>query len=115
MELNIYDIIKGIVSTPKSLLLQRKFGQLTFKVNKLSNKIMIKEAVEKIWDVKVDKVRITLLKGKARKSGKRAYTKSDLKKAMVTLKPGYKIALPDQYESIGAPDVHDVSAEKGER
>lgn len=101
MELGIYDIIKGTVTTPKAVELRKKYGKITFEINKLANKIMVREALEKIWKVKIRDVRIINLHGKTRKHKRREYKTSGLKKAIVTLKPGFKIELPDQYETMG--------------
>jgi len=102
MELTIYDVIKGTISTPKSLELRQKYGKITFHVHNESNKIMVREAVEKIWDVKVADVKIINLHGKQRKASRKSYTTATVKKAIVSLKSGYKIDLPDQFESMGA-------------
>ena len=60
-------------------------------VDKRANKIQIKNAIETIFSVKVDKVRTMRMEGKKKrykfKMGKRA----DWKKAIITLKEGYRI------------------------
>jgi large subunit ribosomal protein L23 len=101
MELNIYDIIKSIISTPKSLDLRKKYGKITFEVNKFANKVMIRNAVESIWSVKIRDVRVLNRTGKNRIVKKKSFKMSDTKKAIITLKPGFKIDLPDQFESVG--------------
>ncbi len=103
MELSLYDVLLGTVITPKSLELRKKFGKITFKVNPLANKIMIRAAVEKLFDTKVRDVRIQLIKGKTKTIKRKSYTMPAKKKAIVTLKPGFKIDLPEQFESM-APE-----------
>ncbi len=103
MELSLYDVLLGTVITPKSLALRKKFGKITFKVNPLANKIMVRAAVEKLFDTKVRDVRILLIKGKTKTIKRNSYTMASKKKAIVTLKPGFKIDLPEQFESI-APE-----------
>ena len=105
MELSIYDIIKKVVTTPKSIELRRKFGKITFVVNKSANKIVIREAVEKIWNVKVRDVRIMVTPGKQRTVARKTYQLPDGKKAIITLRPGYRIDLPDQMETMGLSGV----------
>jgi large subunit ribosomal protein L23 len=112
MELSIYDIIKGIVSTPKSILLRKKLGKVTFWVTRLANKSMIHRAVERIWNVKVDNVRIINLHGKTKTVGRKVFAMADKKKAIVTLKKGYKIDLPEQFETMGISDAEE-KAPKG--
>ncbi len=109
MELTIYDIIKGVISTPKSLALRQKYGKITFRVHTESNKIEIRKAIEKIWNVKVEDVRIVHLHGKNKMVKRRSYQTSAVKKAIITLKKGYNIDLPEQYETMG---VSEAVAEK---
>ncbi len=113
MELNIYDVIKRAISTPKSIDLHKKLGQIVFEVDKHANKPLVKSAVEKIWNVKVDKVRIINLKGKNKEFGRRYFTTKGLKKAIVTLKKGYSIELPGQFETMGVSNT-EAKSEKSE-
>lgn len=101
MELSIYDVIKKIVTTSKSVGLRKKLGQITLQVHTYSNKILIKTAVEKIWNVKVDKVRVISVPGKQKTVARRTFQMPTTKKAIITLKPGYAIDLPDQIETMG--------------
>ena len=93
MKLSAYDIIKKRIMTPKSVELFKKLRQTTFQVNKFANKIMIRQAVENIWDVKVDKVRTANRHGKSRRRGKNTGMTSAWKKAVVYLKSDYHIDL----------------------
>jgi len=65
----------------------------SFEVNKRANKTQIKDAVEKIYNVKVRKVRTANHKGKYRRKGRTFGTTSSWKKAVVFLKPDYHIDL----------------------
>ena len=62
----------------------------TFIVKKDANKIQIKEAVEKIFGVKVEKVNTVSCKGKLKRMGRNAGYTPDRKKAIVTLKEDSK-------------------------
>ncbi|HLC28248.1 MAG TPA: 50S ribosomal protein L23 [Dehalococcoidia bacterium] len=65
-----------------------------FEVRRAANKIQIKEAVEKGFDVKVTDVNVMVIKGKPhRVRGNRIIHRPDWKKAVVTLAPGEKIEL----------------------
>lgn len=97
----VYDVIKRPLITEKCMDLTAE-GKYAFEVALDSNKIEIKDAVEKIYNVKVDKVNTLVVKGKKRSGtdrrgkGKRVTgMTSEWKKAYVTLKPGEKI---DIYE-----------------
>ncbi|MCX5779405.1 MAG: 50S ribosomal protein L23 [Firmicutes bacterium] len=89
---NYHDIIIKPVVTEKSmnLLADNKY---TFVVDKKSNKTEIKNAIEDIFKVKVDKVYTMIVKGKPKRMGKFEGRTSDRKKAIVSLKPGQKIKL----------------------
>ena len=101
MELGFHEIIKGFVLTTKSTDLFKKQGKVVLHVHCASNKNMIRHAVEKVWDVKVDNVRVINILGKRRKFGGKIFKLSNRKKAIITLKKGYKIEYPGQFESSG--------------
>jgi len=87
-------LIKPIL-TEKILKLQESTGKYAFVVNKNANKIEIKQAVQKKFDVTVDNVRTVNVKGKSKKMNtRRGITRgkrSDWKKAIVTLRSGDSI------------------------
>lgn len=68
-----------------------KINQYVFKVKLSANKIEVKKAVERGYNVKVVKVNIVRMKGKNRTFGRASGTTSAFKKAIVTLKEGDKI------------------------
>lgn len=76
--------------TEKSKALE-KWRQYVFKVKTKANKIQIRRAIEKLYQVKVEKVRLINLPTKKTKLGRWEGEKPGMKKAIVKLKPGYKI------------------------
>ena len=65
-----------------------------FEVQTHANKVQIKEAVEKAFDVHVESVNVMIMKGKPRRTRSgRIKHRSDWKKAVVTLAPGDKLEL----------------------
>ena len=68
-------------------------GAYSFEVNKKANKTQIKNAVEKIYNVRVQKVRTANCKGKYRRKGRTYGLTSSWKKAVVILDPDYHIDL----------------------
>ncbi len=66
-------------------------GAYSFEVNKKANKQEIRNAIEKIYSVKVNKVRTANLKGKYRRRGRSFGQTASWKKAVVFLKPDYHI------------------------
>ncbi len=70
------------------LLIHNKY---LFKVDKTANKIEIKKAVEEIYKVSVDNVRVMTVKGKKKKVRFHEGMTASWKKAIVTLKPDNRI------------------------
>lgn len=98
MELTIYDIIKGPVVTDKAYKANQKLQQLVINVHMASNKPLVKEALEKLFNVKVDKIRISIRKPKLRMNRRQVVKGSFQKKAIVTLKEGYTLDMFGQTE-----------------
>lgn len=85
-----HDIVIRPLITEKSTILKEKGGVLAFQVDRRANKVEIKRAIERIFKVKVDRVRTENMHGKIKKMGRYQGQRSDWKKAYVTLKPGEK-------------------------
>jgi len=68
--------------------LQEQMGQYTFAVAPGANKVMVAEAVRELYGVKPVRVTMVRLPGKEVRRGKQVGRRSDLRKAIVTLKPG---------------------------
>jgi large subunit ribosomal protein L23 len=66
-------------------------SQILFEVLKDANKIEIRHAVQKLWNVQVLKVRTAIVRGKEKRLGRFTGRKSNWKKALVTLAPGQTI------------------------
>ena len=77
--------------TEKSTAIKETQRTIAFKVLRDANKIEIKNAVEKIFKVKVQSVRTATFHGKKRRQGKYQGRRPDWKKAYVTLKQGEKM------------------------
>ena len=85
-----FSILKKPITTEKSTNLQQ-YNQYSFMVSKDSNSNEIKQAIEKIFKVKVTKINTSIIRGKG-KSFKGTYGfRKDQKKAIVTLKEGNTI------------------------
>ena len=85
-----YDIVKKPITTEKSTNLQQ-FNQYSFIVSKNSNSIEIKNAIEMIFKVKVNKVNTSILRGKGKTFKGQYGFRKDTKKAIVTLDEGNTI------------------------
>lgn len=84
----VYDVIKRPRLTEKSARLQEEKSTVVFTVAKDANKIQIKEAVEKFFNVKVAKVATVHVLGKKKRGRLRVGRTQDWKKAYVTLAEG---------------------------
>jgi large subunit ribosomal protein L23 len=85
-----YDIIVSPVITEKATLASER-NQVIFRVARHATKPQIKEAVEKLFDVKVKRVNTLVRKGKVRTFRGIRSLLSDVKKAVVTLEEGHRI------------------------
>ena len=86
------DIIKAPVVTEKSALLNEK-NEYAFFVDVKANKTEIKDAIEKLFNVKVKEIRTINVHPRKRRVGRYTGKTKTYKKAIVTLKDGYSIEL----------------------
>ncbi|HAO22053.1 MAG: 50S ribosomal protein L23 [Desulfobacteraceae bacterium IS3] len=86
-----HDIIRRPLMTEKTNIQKDEQNQYTFEVDRNSNRIEIRKAVERIFNVRVANVRTIQVKGKVKMRGRVAGKRRDWKKAMVTLIPGERI------------------------
>jgi large subunit ribosomal protein L23 len=85
-----YDVILSPVITEKATLASDK-NQVMFRVATTATKPQIKEAVEKLFDVKVKDVNTLVRKGKVKAFKGTIGTQSPVKRAIVTLEEGHTI------------------------
>ena len=85
-----YDVIVSPVITEKATNASEQ-SKVVFKVTLAATKPQIKEAVEKLFDVKVKRVNTLIRKGKVRIFRGRRGELSDVKNAVVTLEEGHRI------------------------
>lgn len=81
----MYQVLLSPHVSEKGSILADEQNQHVFKVLPDATKAEVKEAVEKVFNVKVEKVRIMNVKGKTKRFGGRLGKRSDLRKAYVTL------------------------------
>jgi large subunit ribosomal protein L23 len=89
MAMQLEDIIKRpLMLTEKGNVLRETQNQFLFEVDRRANKIQIRQAVEKLFNVKVTDVRTLIVRGHMRRMG-RGYEKTrNWKKAIVSVKEG---------------------------
>ncbi|MGB5159028.1 uL23 family ribosomal protein [Desulfobacterium sp. N47] len=86
-----YDVIKRPLITEKSTIQKETANQVTFEVDRKSNRVEIKKAVEDIFKVKVAGVKTIQVMGKFKRRGRILGKRNDYKKAIVRLMPGERI------------------------
>ena len=90
---NYRDIILAPVITEKASNVAANGDRIVFKVKKDANKTQIKQAIEKIYNVKVLNVNTLNVKPKKKRVGRYTGTTSAYKKAYITLAEGSNIEL----------------------
>lgn len=90
---NYRDVIKAPIITEKSNDLAQNNNTIVFSVDVKANKTQIKQAVEKIFNVKVEKVNTVNVKPKKKRVGRYVGKTNRVKKAIVKLCEGSSIEL----------------------
>jgi large subunit ribosomal protein L23 len=88
---SIYDVIKRPVISEKSTALAELGNRYVFEVAPAANKQEIREAVQRLFNVKVREVRTMMMHGKVKRVGRFETKRPNWKKALVTLAEGQKI------------------------
>ena len=88
--MHLYEVLRRPLITEKSTALQA-LNKYAFEIAEGANKMMIKDAVEKAFKVKVTGVNVVTMQGKTKRMGSRYVHSNPWKKAIVTLRPGDKI------------------------
>ena len=84
----LHQIIRKPLVTEKSNLMKETDNVVAFEVALSSNKVEIKQAIERAFDVKVQEVRTLIVAGKVKRTGRNFGKRSNVKKAYVTLAEG---------------------------
>lgn len=85
-------IIRRPILTEKSMR-GAEAGKYTFEVAEDANKLTIRDAVERLFNVSVTRVNTIRIPGRLKRRGPHTYRAAGYKKAIVTLVPGQKIDL----------------------
>jgi large subunit ribosomal protein L23 len=93
--MEIHQVIKKILITEKSNLDREVANKYHFEVDRNANKVEISGAVEKLFKVKVEDVRVLNVLGKKKRMGRTTGQKRSWKKAVVTLAEGSRIEVAE--------------------
>ena len=88
----LHHILRKPLITEKSNLMKEMANQITFEVAPTATKVEIRKAVEKVFKVKVVRVRTARVTGKRKRFGRTMGQRPDWKKAVVTLAPGERVS-----------------------
>lgn len=91
MATRVYQVIRRPIITEKGLGVKETQHTVVFEVARDATKTEIKEAVQRVFKVKVDHVRTAIYHGKMRRRGRAEGFRRDWKKAYVRLAPGEKM------------------------
>lgn len=91
VQLEPYQVLVRPLVTEKGVHRASRNNQYAFEIHKLANKDDVRAAVEDLFDVKVEKVRIQNRRGKPRRFKFRYGRSADWKKALVTLDSEHRI------------------------
>ena len=89
--MNLYEVISRPIITEKAVTKKDTENTLVFEVASAATKTQIKEAVQKLFNVKVEEVRTAIFDGKLRRRGRFSGYRPAWKKAYVKLKAGQKM------------------------
>ena len=84
-------VLLAPIVSEKSTNAAEDSNRFVFKVQKVATKLEIKNAVELMFDVKVDSVNVLNVKGKIKRFGRSLGKRSDWKKAYIKLEAGHDI------------------------
>lgn len=93
MSFDLRRILKTHIVTERSSLLKENNNEYVFEVEKSANKHVIKDAVEKVFNVKVETVRTMVMPGKMKRQGRYEGKTPTWKKAVVRLKKNQVIGM----------------------
>ena len=96
MKEDLHNILLQPLLTEKITAMRETNNTLGFLVHPDANRVQIKQAVETLLKVKVERVNVMNVRGKVKRLGRFSGKRSDWRKASVKLKPGEKVEL---YES----------------
>jgi large subunit ribosomal protein L23 len=92
------EVIRRPLVTEKSSVMREESNVVVFEVHPKASKTDVKKAVEELFNVKVDQVRLFNVRGKIKRMGRYTGKRRDWRKAYVRLKEGEKA--PEFFEGV---------------
>ncbi len=91
-----FNILRQPVVTEKSYAAQGTANQYTFRVDRAASKPQIKRAIEAVFEVEVEKVRVVNVPGKEKRRGMHTGHRPGYRKAMVSLAEGQSLTVTEE-------------------
>ena len=98
---DIHSILRRPMVTEKTTVQKEDDNHVVFRVRLDANKVEIREAVEKLLNVKVTGVNTAIVRGKTKRIGRRMGKRSNWKKAIVTLAAGQEVEFFEGLDELG--------------
>ena len=96
--MNVQEVIRRPLITEKSSAMREVGNTISFEVHPKASKAQVKKAIEELFNVKVQDVRVFNVRGKVKRMGRYAGKRRDWRKAYVRLKEGEKA--PEFFEGV---------------
>ncbi len=102
---DIHSVLRRPIVTEKTTIQKEDDNQVVFRVRSDANKVQIREAVERLLEVKVLSVNTAIVRGKVKRMGRRFGQRPNWKKAIVTLAPGEEVEFFEALDDLGELDI----------
>lgn len=102
---DMHSVLRRPMVTEKTTIQKEDDNQVVFRVRTDANKIQIREAVERLLDVKVTSVNTAIVRGKIKRMGRKFGKRPNWKKAVVTLAPGEDVEFFEALDDLDELDI----------
>lgn len=102
---DMHGVLRRPMVTEKTTIQKEDDNQVVFRVRLDANKVQIREAVERLLDVKVTSVNTAIVRGKIKRMGRKFGKRPNWKKAVVTLAPGEDVEFFEALDDLDELDI----------
>jgi len=102
---DMHSVLRRPMVTEKTTIQKEDDNQVVFRVRLDANKIQIREAVERLLEVKVTSVNTSIVRGKIKRMGRKFGKRPNWKKAVVTLAPGEDVEFFEALDDLDELDI----------
>lgn len=102
---DMHSVLRRPMVTEKTTIQKEDDNQVVFRVRIGANKVQIREAVERLLEVKVTSVNTAIVRGKTKRMGRKFGKRPNWKKAVVTLAPGEDVEFFEALDDLDELDI----------